>query len=80
MARGLSNYLDQLMGNVMQESFQNLLHLHVSFLSPYIDFFAFAVSFLLSGEQASLKKILHSNELIRSLKLSFDLQLFWHLV
>ncbi|XP_034241850.1 high affinity cationic amino acid transporter 1-like isoform X2 [Thrips palmi] len=48
VARGLSNYLDQLMGNVMQDSFQNLLHLHVSFLSPYIDFFAFTMSFLLS--------------------------------
>lgn len=48
VARGLSNYLDQLMGNVMQESFQSVLHMHVSFLSPYIDFFAFIISFLLS--------------------------------
>ncbi|KAK3909811.1 Cationic amino acid transporter 2 [Frankliniella fusca] len=48
VARGLSNYLDQLFDNVMQETFQSFVHLHVSFLSPYIDFFAFVISFLLS--------------------------------
>ncbi|KAE8742054.1 hypothetical protein FOCC_FOCC012429 [Frankliniella occidentalis] len=48
VARGLSNYLDQLFGNVMQTSFQSVVHLHVSFLSPYIDFFSFIISFLLS--------------------------------
>ena len=45
------------MNNVMQESFQSLWHLHVDFLSPYVDFFAFVVSFLLSGKEVNFIKL-----------------------
>ncbi|XP_393144.3 cationic amino acid transporter 3 isoform X3 [Apis mellifera] len=47
VARGLSNYLDALIGNVISETLHSLMPISVSFLSEYPDFFAFTVVILL---------------------------------
>lgn len=47
VARGLSNYLDALIGNVISKTLTSVMPIHVSFLSEYPDFFAFAVVLLL---------------------------------
>ncbi|XP_053970804.1 cationic amino acid transporter 3 [Hylaeus volcanicus] len=47
VARGLSNYLDALIGNVISKTLQSAMPIRVSFLSEYPDFFAFGVVMLL---------------------------------
>ncbi|KAG7189659.1 hypothetical protein KM043_017336 [Ampulex compressa] len=47
VARGLSNYLDALIGNVMGKSLYSVMPINVSFLSEYPDFFAFGMVMLL---------------------------------
>ncbi|XP_076248537.1 cationic amino acid transporter slimfast [Calliopsis andreniformis] len=47
VARGLSNYLDALIGNAISKWLYSVMPIHVSFLSEYPDFFAFAVVMLL---------------------------------
>ncbi|XP_011297275.1 cationic amino acid transporter 2 [Fopius arisanus] len=47
VARGLSNYVDSLIGNVMRNYLHSVMPINVSFLSTYPDFFAFAVVMLL---------------------------------
>lgn len=46
-ARGLSNYIDVLIGNVMGNTLRSLMPINVSFLSEYPDFFAFGMVMLL---------------------------------
>ncbi|XP_076622997.1 cationic amino acid transporter slimfast isoform X1 [Colletes latitarsis] len=47
VARGLSSYLDALIGNVISKTLHSVMPIHVSFLSDYPDFFAFGVVVLL---------------------------------
>ncbi|CAK9797786.1 High affinity cationic amino acid transporter 1 [Anthophora quadrimaculata] len=47
VARGLSNYLDALIGNVISKTLYAAMPIRVSFLSEYPDFFAFGVVLLL---------------------------------
>ncbi|XP_006624346.1 cationic amino acid transporter 3 isoform X3 [Apis dorsata] len=47
VARGLSNYLDALIGNVISKTLHSVMPISVSFLSEYPDFFAFTVVILL---------------------------------
>ncbi|XP_072751687.1 cationic amino acid transporter 3 isoform X1 [Anoplolepis gracilipes] len=47
VARGLSNYIDALTGNVMGNTLRSLMPIDISFLSEYPDFFAFAMVMLL---------------------------------
>ncbi|KAL6436224.1 hypothetical protein ACFW04_004657 [Cataglyphis niger] len=47
VARGLSNYIDALIGNVMGKTLRSLMPIDISFLSEYPDFFAFAMVMLL---------------------------------
>ncbi|OAD62068.1 High affinity cationic amino acid transporter 1 [Eufriesea mexicana] len=47
VARGLSNYLDELVGNVISRTLSSAMPMNVSFLSEYPDFFAFGVVLLL---------------------------------
>ncbi|XP_017887715.1 cationic amino acid transporter 3 [Ceratina calcarata] len=47
VARGLSNYLDALIGNAISKTLQSAMPINVSFLSEYPDFFAFGVVMLL---------------------------------
>lgn len=49
VARGLSNYLDALIGNVMGNTLSSLFPINISFLSEYPDFFAFGMVMLLVG-------------------------------
>lgn len=49
MARGLSNYIDALAGNVMRDTLRSYMPIDVSFLSPYPDFFSFVIIILLAG-------------------------------
>ncbi|XP_011692155.1 PREDICTED: cationic amino acid transporter 3 isoform X2 [Wasmannia auropunctata] len=47
VARGLSNYIDALIGNVMGNALRSLMPIDISFLSEYPDFFAFGMVMLL---------------------------------
>ncbi|EZA62579.1 hypothetical protein DMN91_005514 [Ooceraea biroi] len=47
VARGLSNYIDALIGNAMGNALRSLMPIDISFLSEYPDFFAFAMVMLL---------------------------------
>ncbi|EFN79321.1 Cationic amino acid transporter 3 [Harpegnathos saltator] len=47
VARGLSNYVDALIGNVIGNTMRSFMPIDVSFLSEYPDFFAFAMVMLL---------------------------------
>ena len=47
VARGLSNYLDALIGNTISKTLTSVMPIHVRFLSDYPDFFAFGVVMLL---------------------------------
>jgi len=47
VARGLSNYIDALIGNVMGNALRSIMPIDISFLSEYPDFFAFAMVMLL---------------------------------
>lgn len=47
VARGLSSYLDALIGNAISKWLRSIMPIHVDFLSEYPDFFAFAVVILL---------------------------------
>ncbi|XP_076759931.1 cationic amino acid transporter slimfast [Xylocopa sonorina] len=47
VARGLSNYLDALIGNVISKALYAAMPIRVPFLSEYPDFFAFSVVLLL---------------------------------
>lgn len=49
MARGLSDYIDSLLGNVMRDYLQSIMPIDISFLSEYPDFFAFGMVILLVG-------------------------------
>ncbi|XP_043272129.1 cationic amino acid transporter 3 [Venturia canescens] len=49
MARGLSDYIDSLLGNVMRDYLQSIMPIDISFLSEYPDFFAFGMVVLLVG-------------------------------
>ncbi|KAJ8895292.1 hypothetical protein PR048_000617 [Dryococelus australis] len=49
VGRGLSTYVDALIGNVMQKEFRRLAPINISFMSPYPDFFAFAVVNIFAG-------------------------------
>lgn len=48
MARGLSDYIDSLTGNVMSKALTQALPIHVSWLSPFPDFLSFVVLNLVS--------------------------------
>lgn len=48
VARGLSIYVDSMMNNTLQHSFESLIHLSVPFLSPYLDFFALSISVVMA--------------------------------
>ncbi|XP_035733325.1 cationic amino acid transporter 3-like [Vespa mandarinia] len=48
VARGLSNYIDALIGNVMGKTLQSIMPIEISFLSEYPDFFAFGMVMLLA--------------------------------
>ncbi|KYM94033.1 High affinity cationic amino acid transporter 1, partial [Cyphomyrmex costatus] len=47
VARGLSSYIDVLIGNIMGKALRSFMPIDVSFLSEYPDFFAFAMVMLL---------------------------------
>ncbi|XP_012138102.1 cationic amino acid transporter slimfast [Megachile rotundata] len=47
VARGLSSYLDALIGNAIENALTSVMPIHVKFLSTYPDFFAFGVVVLL---------------------------------
>ncbi|KAI4502950.1 hypothetical protein M0802_001994 [Mischocyttarus mexicanus] len=47
VARGLSNYIDALIGNVMGKTLYSIMPIDISFLSEYPDFFAFGMVMLL---------------------------------
>ncbi|XP_014474610.1 PREDICTED: cationic amino acid transporter 3 isoform X2 [Dinoponera quadriceps] len=47
VARGLSNYIDVLIGNVIGNTMRSLMPINVTFLSQYPDFFAFGMVMLL---------------------------------
>lgn len=47
VARGLSNYIDALIGNVMSNAMRSVMPIDISFLSEYPDFFAFGMVMLL---------------------------------
>ncbi|XP_043502159.1 cationic amino acid transporter 3 [Polistes fuscatus] len=47
VARGLSNYIDALIGNVMGKTLHSIMPINISFLSEYPDFFAFGMVMLL---------------------------------
>ncbi|XP_046837271.1 cationic amino acid transporter 3 [Vespa crabro] len=48
VARGLSNYIDALIGNIMGKTLQSIMPIDISFLSEYPDFFAFGMVMLLA--------------------------------
>lgn len=48
VARGFSNYLDFLIGNVMSQTLREWMPINVYFLADYPDFFACGVVLLLS--------------------------------
>lgn len=48
MARGYSGYLDSMMNKSMTNAFEYYMPMHVSFLSPYPDFTAFAITALVT--------------------------------
>ncbi|XP_055693325.1 high affinity cationic amino acid transporter 1-like isoform X1 [Lutzomyia longipalpis] len=57
ISRGLSLYLDTLIGDILKNTFRNIAPINASFLSPYFDFFAFALPILLAVALAfGLKK------------------------
>ncbi|KAK2585220.1 hypothetical protein KPH14_009924 [Odynerus spinipes] len=47
VARGLSNYIDALVGNVMGKTLQSIMPINIFFLSEYPDFLAFGMVMLL---------------------------------
>lgn len=47
VARGLSGYLDALIGDVMRKALQAAMPINIEYLSEYPDFFAFGVVVLL---------------------------------
>lgn len=53
VARGLSSYIDKLIGNVMQNKMRELMPIDVDFLSTYPDLFSLAVIMVLAGILAS---------------------------
>lgn len=71
IARGLSMYIDELIGNRMAHFFQHLLPMRVSFLASYLDFFAFTliilVAILLS---AGVKKSITINNIFTTIALA----------
>uniref|UniRef100_A0A1L8DDZ0 Putative amino acid permease n=1 Tax=Nyssomyia neivai TaxID=330878 RepID=A0A1L8DDZ0_9DIPT len=57
ISRGLSLYLDTLIGDVLKTTFREIAPINASFLSPYFDFFAFVLPILLAVALAfGLKK------------------------
>jgi hypothetical protein len=50
VARGLSSYIDKLIGNVMQNKMRELMPIDIDFLSTYPDFFSLAVIMVLAGK------------------------------
>ncbi|GFG37129.1 hypothetical protein Cfor_05790, partial [Coptotermes formosanus] len=52
VARGLSSYIDKLIGNVMQNKMRELMPIDIDFLSTYPDFFSLAVIMVLAGALA----------------------------
>jgi hypothetical protein len=65
VVRGLSGYVDNLFGGVMAKAFEDLLHIDVPFLSPYIDFFAFALSIIFSGKKNFLLRKFKSHNIAK---------------
>uniref|UniRef100_A0A1B6FET5 Cationic amino acid transporter C-terminal domain-containing protein n=1 Tax=Cuerna arida TaxID=1464854 RepID=A0A1B6FET5_9HEMI len=49
LARGLSNYIDSLLGKAMSKFLLEHLPIHVSFLSPYPDFLTFFLIVIVAG-------------------------------
>jgi hypothetical protein len=49
VARGLSSYIDKLIGNVMQNKMRELMPIDVDFLSSYPDLLSLAVIMILAG-------------------------------
>lgn len=70
-ARGLSVYIDELIGNRMSQFSQHLLPIRVDFLASHLDFFAFALvilaSILLS---VGVKKSITINNILTSITLA----------
>ena len=54
MARGLSSYIDKLIGNVMQNKMRELMPIDIDFLSPYPDLFSLAMVMILAGKFQNL--------------------------
>lgn len=48
VARGMSVYLDAMLGNRMSHFFRSIFPMNIDFLAPYPDFFSFIVVILLS--------------------------------
>lgn len=51
VARGLSLYLDTLLNDTLKNTFREIAPINVDFMSPYFDFFTFALSLVLSGKR-----------------------------
>jgi len=54
VARGLSSYIDKLIGNVMQNKMRELMPIDIDFLSTYPDLFSLAVIMVLAGKFPNL--------------------------
>jgi hypothetical protein len=50
VARGLSSYIDKLIGNVMQNKMRELMPIDIDFLSTYPDFLSLVVIMVLAGK------------------------------
>lgn len=50
VVRALSMYIDKLTNYTMQNAFTSAAPIHVEFMSPYPDFFAFSITLVFSGD------------------------------
>lgn len=57
VAKGLSLYIDNMIGNPLSSIFRELFPINISFLSPYPDFLAFVVVMLLTGNYSCFGRI-----------------------
>uniref|UniRef100_A0A8D8VCW7 Cationic amino acid transporter 2 n=1 Tax=Cacopsylla melanoneura TaxID=428564 RepID=A0A8D8VCW7_9HEMI len=70
VARGLSVYVDSMMNNTLQHNFQAIVRIPFPFLSPYLDFFALAISVVLAVMLAvGLKESVILNNVLTSANL-----------
>lgn len=70
VARGLSMYLDSLMGGAMEEYFRSIISIESDFLSEYFDLFAFTICVLLGVALAvGLKESMILNNVLTSVNI-----------